>query len=122
MYIVENLQEAEKVANLLIKEVHFVIISGVQFIAKDIESVSATRQPDDQANIIISINLIGGRYAIVNYYDFERKCHFSTSYSEVNSLIIGINDLTDDEKKDYEEMENIIEKVEETAVKTGISQ
>jgi len=121
MYIVEDYKEAEKVANFLLQDVDFVIANGVQFIAKDVSSISIARQPDDLSNIIISVNLIGGNYALVNYYDFERKCHFSTSYSEASSLIIGINDLTDEEIADYEKMQNAIEEVEEMAIKAGIA-
>ena len=110
MYIVEEVHEAEIVANALLKSVKFVIVSGIQF--HNVESIAIIRQPDDLENIVISINLPDNQHAIVNYYEFERKCHFNTLYSDSSALIIGINDLTADEITEYEKYQSIEEEIE----------
>jgi len=98
MYIVENPQEAEKVANFLLQDVECVRVNNVQF--HDVQSISISRQPDDHDNIVITINLSNGQHAIANYYEFEKKCHFVTQYSEYSALIIGINDLSAEKVQD----------------------
>ena len=97
MYTVVDCKEAEKVANCLLIDVDFVIVSGVQF--HDVKSISITQNPNDKDEMIVSIDLGNKQYATISYYKFENKCQFSTLHSESSALIIGVNNLSDEEAK-----------------------
>jgi hypothetical protein len=77
MYIIEatNLEEAEIIADMLLKKVDKVMFSGIDLIG--VESISISDDPDDLENVSIILGLAIGKFAVINYYPREADCRLS---------------------------------------------